>query len=150
MEEARYYIKGQEEIGLVDSSSLHQRILNHSLQANSLVRLEDTTQWIKLGSLQVWRNAKAPHIGQLMDELPAESYVQVEDKLEISITIFAYIAFLIAFIILVLGISHGALTPALFQAASAVLSGLLLLAVARILRYLRTLVEQGKARAQED
>ncbi|GAA5497545.1 hypothetical protein Rhal01_03741 [Rubritalea halochordaticola] len=150
MEEARYYIKGREEIGLVDSFTLRQHILNHSLKAESLVRMEDTTQWIKLGSLQLWENVKQPPIEEPEDLAPQNESAEDEDRLEISITIFGFLAFLAAFFILMLGFNSADLLPALLLSACAVLIGLLLLAVARILRYLRTLVEQGKERTQED
>lgn len=143
MEEPRYYIKGQEEIGLVDSFTLRQHLLASTLHNNSQVRQEDTTHWLPISDLPLWEQTKHHLPVEPEADLLASPAIKIENKLELAINIFAYLAFTLALAALIYFLDHKQLWPAITSASRFTFGGLLLLATSRILRYLRTLTKQG-------
>lgn len=137
MEEKRYFIKGQEEAGLVDEFVLRQRILTKSLQESSEVRAEDTEQWVRLDQLKLWADVSAESGAGHAEEH------EKEDLLEIAFNLIAILAFLGAIVFFIAAVSEASVADGLIGAAIISFFGLLMLAIARVLKYLRTLTEQG-------
>lgn len=146
MEEKRYFIKGQEEAGLVDEFVLRQRILTKSLQESSEVRAEDTEQWVRLDQLKLWADVSAESGAGHAEEHEKEDHHdhhEKEDLLEIAFNLIAILAFLGAIVFFIAAVSEASVADGLIGAAIISFFGLLMLAIARVLKYLRTLTEQG-------